>query len=96
MGGDSGERLIRLPRAPPPPTPPGVCDQPRRHALLVLEQRLQYVHGLNPLMVHPARDGLRRLQEPSRPVGEFFEVHIRPRISNRRKLVPPSCKTSVN
>ena len=31
--------------------------------------------GRNPLVVHPHRDGLRRLQEAFRTVREFVEVH---------------------
>ena len=60
----------------------GPRDQARGHALLVLEQRLQQVHGRDPLMVHPRRHRLRRLQEAPRPVGEFLEVH---------RLVGPVC-----
>jgi hypothetical protein len=47
----------------------------RRHALLVLEQRLQQMFGGDPLMAHPDRDGLRRLEKALGAVGEFFEVH---------------------
>ncbi len=57
----------------------GARDQAGRHALLVLEQRLQDVDRRDPLMVHAQRDGLRRLQEAPRAIGEFFEIHVGPR-----------------
>jgi hypothetical protein len=34
------------------------------------------MRGRDPLVVHPDRDSLRRLQEAARPIGEFFEVHF--------------------
>ena len=38
-------------------------DQPRAHAFLILEQGLRQMRGRDPLMVHPDRNGLRRLQK---------------------------------
>ena len=72
---DLGQRLVGLaPRRLGAAA--GARDQARRHALLVLEQRLQQMRRRDPLMVHAERDGLRRLQEAARAVGEFFEVHV--------------------
>ena len=77
-------RRSRAPRASA--SPPAALDQPRGHALLVLEQRLEQMLGRDPLMVHADRDGLRRLQEALGAVGEFFEVHGSPR-SFRQDIV---------
>ncbi len=52
-------------------------DQPRCHALIILQQRLQNMFGGNPLMVHPDRNGKRGLQEAARAIGEFVDVHGR-------------------
>ena len=59
-------------------------DQPRRHALLVVEQRLQQMRGRDPLMMLPNRDRLRRLKEAARTVGELFKIH---------RVVTPLCFT---
>ena len=55
--------------------------------------------GRDPLVVHPQRHGLRRLQEAPRPLGEFLKVHIGPclptyghmawPLSNTRGRLPP-------
>ena len=50
-------------------------DQPSRHALLIVEQRLQQMRRRDPLVMLADRDGLRRLQEAARAIGELFEVH---------------------
>ncbi len=52
--------------------------RPARHALLVLEQRLQQMRGRDPLMMLADRDGLGGLKETARPIGEFFKVHSTP------------------
>ena len=52
-------------------------DQPRGHALLVVEQRLQQMRRRDPLVMLANRDRLRRLQEAARAVGELFKIHRR-------------------
>ena len=53
----------------------GCLDQARRHAVLVVEQRLQQMGRRNPLMMLANRDRLRGLEESARAVGELFEIH---------------------
>ena len=53
-------------------------DLADRHALLILEQRLQQVLGSDPLVRHSDRDGLRRLEEALGAIGKFLEVHVVP------------------
>src|SRR3546814_18828485 len=48
------------------------ADQARSHSLIILEQRLQQMLGSDALMVHAARDGLRRLEEALGAISEFF------------------------
>jgi len=62
-----GERRLRL--------APSRADQPRRHPLLVLEQRFEQMLGRHPLMVHADRNGLRRLEKPLGALGIFVDVH---------------------
>ena len=50
-------------------------DQARRHALLVVEQRLQQMRGRDALMMLANRDRLRRLQEAARAVRQLFKIH---------------------
>ena len=50
-------------------------DQPRGHALLVVEQRLQQMRRRDPLVMLANRDRLRRLQEAARAVGQLFKIH---------------------
>jgi hypothetical protein len=50
-------------------------DQSGRHALLVVEQRLQQMRGRDPLMMLPDGDGLRSLQKPARAIRQLFKVH---------------------
>ena len=54
----------------------GGLDQPRGHALLVVEQRLKQMRRRDPLMMLANRDRLRGLQKPARAVGELFKIHI--------------------
>ena len=56
-------------------SPPAALDQPRGHALLVVEQRLQQMRRRDPLVMLANRDRLRRLQEAARAVGELFKIH---------------------
>ena len=65
-------------------------DQPRRHALLVVEQRLEIMRRANLLVMLAHRDGLRRLQEAARAVGQFFKIHRSPLSCPRMWCVSPS------
>ena len=81
-GRDFRKQLVRLaPRRLGAAAGPG--DQAGGHALLVFEQGLEQMRGRDALMVHPRRDGLSRLQEAARAIGEFFEVHAGPACSSR-------------
>ena len=53
-------------------------DQPRRHSLLVVEQRLQQVRRSDPLVMLANGDRLRRLEKPACPIRQFLEVHESP------------------
>jgi hypothetical protein len=46
----------------------------------------------DPLMVHAQGDGLCRLKEAPRPLGEFFQVHGDPRCPDRYGIVMISIK----
>ena len=70
-------------------------DQLRRHALLVVEQRLEQVRGRDPLMVQADGDGLRSLEKTLGAVGELFEIHANTPITNcRPNMVLRLCNTS--
>ena len=53
-------------------------DEPGRHALLVIEQRLQQMRRRDPLMMLANGDRLGRLQEAARAVGQFLKIHELP------------------
>ncbi len=53
-------------------------DQPGRHALLVVEQRLQQMRRRDPLMMLAHGDRLGRLQEAACAIGQFLKVHGSP------------------
>ena len=73
----------------------GALDQLRRHALLVVEQRLEQVRGRDPLMVQADGDGLRSLEKTLGAVGELFEIHANTPITNcRPNMVLRLCNTS--
>ena len=55
----------------------GGIDEPRRHALLVVEKRLQQMRGRDSLLMLPNGDRLGCLKEAARTVGELFKIHIR-------------------
>ena len=56
----------------------GALDQPRRHALAVVEQHLQEMLGQELLMALGQRAGLRGLDEALHPLGVFFRIHASP------------------
>src|SRR5437868_3918614 len=56
-------------------------DQPRGHALLVIEQGLEQMRRRDALMMLADRDRLGGLEEPARAVGELFKIHILPLFS---------------
>jgi hypothetical protein len=51
-------------------------DQVGRQPLLVIQQRFEQMFGGQPLVPLAQRNGLCRLQEPARAVGELFQVHM--------------------
>ena len=50
-------------------------DQPRRHALLIVEQGLEQMRRRDALMMLANGDGLRRLEEAPGAIGELFQIH---------------------
>ena len=50
-------------------------DQAGRHALLVVEQRLQQMRRRDPLMMFAHGDRLGRLQKATCAIGQFLKVH---------------------
>jgi chaperonin GroEL len=72
--GEFGERRIDLAHCHlGRPTRP--FDQAGRHALIIFQQRLQYVFRRDALVVQPDGDGLRGLEKALCAVGEHLEVH---------------------
>ena len=55
--------------------PPARCDETGRHALGIVEQRLEQVLGRNLRVAVADRKRLRGLDEAFEPVGEFIEIH---------------------
>ena len=53
----------------------GACDETGRHALGIVEQRLEQVLGRNLRVAVADRNRLRGLDEAFEPVGEFIEIH---------------------
>ena len=68
FGPDRGERRLRV----------AACglDQAGGRAFLVVQQRLQQVLRRDLLVELADRDGLGGLQEATRPLGEFLNVHL--------------------
>ena len=56
----------------------GIAQQAGGKAVLVIQQNFQKMFGSEPLMARPQRQGLRSLQESTRPFGELLQIHNRP------------------
>ena len=56
--------------------PARLVDQSGRQPLFVVEQHFQDVLGRELLMAFAQRQRLRALDEPPRPLGVFFQIHV--------------------
>ncbi len=86
------ERIDRLARRLG--VPASRIEQPRRHSLLIVEQRLGEVRRHDPLVMLAHRDGLRSLHEAPRALGQFLEIHRSPPLTS--KIVWHCCNTTLD